>query len=104
VASTGEVSQGDQPKGKMRLVEFNQPHSLTAMGQGYFLADQPGVLPGMASLSSVRQGFLEASNTSPTAEMANLIISMRMFEANAKVLQTQDDHMGRVISDLGNPS
>jgi flagellar basal body rod protein FlgG len=26
---------------------------------------------------------------------------MRMFEANQKVMQMQDDRMGRVITDLG---
>jgi flagellar basal-body rod protein FlgF len=104
VSTTGEVSQGDQLKGRLRLVEFNQPRSLTPIGEGYFLADKPGVLPGLASVSTVRQGFLETSNTSPTAEMASLIASMRMFEANQKVIQMQDERMGRVIGDLGNPS
>ena len=101
VSATGEVSQGDQLRGRIRLVEFNQPQSLTVLGQGYFLADKPGVLPANATASSIRQGFLEASNTSPTTEMASLITSMRMFEANQRVLQMQDDRMGRVITDLG---
>ena len=32
---------------------------------------------------------------------ANLITAMRLFESNQKVLQTQDDRMGKVISELG---
>jgi flagellar basal-body rod protein FlgG len=52
----------------------------------------------------MRQGFLEGANTSPVAEMASLITAMRLFEANQKVLQTQDDRMGRVITDLGGTS
>jgi flagellar basal body rod protein FlgG len=36
--------------------------------------------------------------------MASLITAMRMFEANQKVLQMQDERMGRVISDLGGTS
>lgn len=104
VSPTGEVNQGDQVRGRIRLVEFNQPRSLTAIGDGYFFADQPGLQPATATASSIRQGFLEAPNTSPTAEMASLITAMRLFEANQKVLQAQDERMGRVISDLGNPS
>jgi len=104
VSATGEVSQGDQVRGRIRLVEFNQPGSLTAIGEGYFLAEQPAAQPVNATASSIRQGFLEASNASPTAEMASLITSMRMFEANQKVLQSQDERMGQVISDLGTPS
>jgi flagellar basal body rod protein FlgG len=104
VAPTGEISQGDQSKGRIHMVEFDNPHSLTSIGEGYFLADRTGVVPATASASSIRQGFLEGSNTSPTAEMASLITAMRMFEANQKVLQMQDERMGRVISDLGGTS
>ncbi len=104
VSATGEVSQGDQPRGRIKLVEFGQPQSLSPLGDGYFLANRPGdpgALPVKATHSALRQGFLEASNTSPTTEMASLITAMRLFEANQKVLQTQDDRMGRVITDLG---
>lgn len=101
VSSSGDVSQGDQIRGKLHLVDFNQPQSLTPIGAGYFLADKPGLLPSATSVSSVRQGFLEASNTSPTAEMASLIRAMRLFEANQKVIQVQDERMGHVITDLG---
>ena len=104
VSATGEVSQGDQPRGRIRLVEFAQPQSLSPVGDGYFLANQPGVLPVKAAQSSLHQGFLESSNTSPTTEMASLITAMRLFEANQKVLQVQDDRMGKVIADLGGTS
>jgi flagellar basal body rod protein FlgG len=33
--------------------------------------------------------------------MVGMIHALRIFEANQKVIQTQDDRMGRVISDLG---
>jgi flagellar basal body rod protein FlgG len=36
--------------------------------------------------------------------MTGLISSMRAFEANQKVIQTQDERMGKVISDLGSPT
>jgi flagellar basal body rod protein FlgG len=36
--------------------------------------------------------------------MASLITAMRMFETNQKVMQMQDERMGRVITELGNPS
>ena len=38
---------------------------------------------------------------SAVAEMVGMIHAMRMYEANQKVIQTQDERMGRVISDLG---
>ena len=76
VSPTGEVSQGDQIKGKLRLVEFNQPQSLTAIGQGYFLADQPGVLPAAATASSNRAWA--AANCSRVLSRSSLTSSSRL--------------------------
>ena len=104
VAATGEVSQGGGLKGRIHLMEFKQPNLLKPIGGGCFLAVSPQAQPLPAQASQLRQGFLEGSNTSPTTEMASLITAMRMFEANQKVMQMQDDRMGRVITDLGNPS
>jgi flagellar basal-body rod protein FlgF len=104
ISSTGEVSQGGEVKGRIRLVEFAQPAQLTPAGNGYFLAKDPSSIPSAAQSSQVRQGYLETANSTPTTEMASLVSAMRMFEANQKVLQMQDDRMGRVITELGNPS
>jgi flagellar basal-body rod protein FlgF len=104
ISASGDVSQGGEVKGKIHLVEFNQPQALTTIGEGYFLANGPNAQPASASATAVRQGFLEASNSSPTVEMASLITAMRMFEANQHVMQMQDERMGQVITNLGNPS
>ncbi|HVV73589.1 MAG TPA: flagellar hook-basal body protein [Verrucomicrobiae bacterium] len=101
IAPTGEISQGGEAKGRIRLVEFSQPQLLTSIGGGYFLANSPQAVPAGAQSSQLRQGFLEEANTSPMMEMSGLITAMRGFEANQKVMQMQDDRMGRVITDLG---
>ncbi len=101
VSATGEISQGGGLKGRIRLVEFSQPSQLKPIGGGCFLADNPRSQALVAQSSQVRQGLLEGANTSPTTEMASLITAMRMFEANQKVMQMQDERMGRVITDLG---
>ena len=104
VSATGEISQGGEIKGKLKLTEFNNPKLLTQIGGGMFRADNPNLKPSSNPSTQVRQGFIEASNISTTTEMAGLITAMRGFEANQKVIQMQDDRMGRVITDLGNPS
>ena len=38
ISANGDISQGDQPKGHVRLVEFSQLNSLAPIGGGYFLA------------------------------------------------------------------
>jgi flagellar basal body rod protein FlgG len=102
IGADGSVSQGGELKGQLKVVAFNEPRLLTPVGANYFVAKDPGLLPEPSS-ASVRQGFLEASNTSPVAEMAQLIAAMRHYEANQRVIQSQDERMGRAISELGNP-
>lgn len=101
VSTTGEVAQGDQTIGKLKMVEFKNPALLTSGGAGLFYADSSGAQPQPAAASQVRQGYIEGANTSPTTEMASLITAMRLFEANQKVLQMQSDRMSRTITDLG---
>jgi len=101
VSGSGEVSQGDGVKGRIRLVEFSQPGQLKSIGSGCYVSDDPRAQAVAAQSSQLRQGFLESANTSPTTEMASLMTAMRMFEANQKVMQMQDERMGRVITDLG---
>lgn len=104
VSATGDVSQGGEIKGRIHLAEFQDVHQLETIGGGYFLANNPAAKPGPAKSSQLRQGYLEGGNASPTVEMASLLTAMRMFEANQKVVQFQDERMGRVITDLGGTS
>lgn len=101
ISPSGEVSQGSEQVGKIQLTEFKNPKYLTMIGADEFQSDTPDAGPMPATTTKVRQGFLEGANTSPTTEMAGLVIAMRMFEANQKVMQMQSDRMSRTISELG---
>lgn len=103
ISSTGAVSQGSEQKGQLKLTEFDNPGMLTQTGGGYFTASNPHI-HAVPSTSTVRQGYIEASNISVVNEMANMISAQRGFEANQHVIQIQDDRMGKVISDLGSPA
>ena len=105
ISATGQISQGSDVKGHLQAVTFSNPSQLSETDYGYLLASQPGMTPQPAAAdTSIRQGFLEAPNTSPTSEMSGLINTMRIYEANQKVLQMQNDRMGSVISALGGTS
>ncbi len=104
ISANGEISQGGEIKGRLKLVEFTNPKLLTPLGSGLYRADNPQLTPSATPATQVRQGFVEASNISTTTEMAGLITAMRAFEANQKIIQMQDDRMGRTITELGTPS
>jgi flagellar basal body rod protein FlgG len=79
------------------------PHKLTQISGGYFVAEH-GAVTTQASTSTLREGYLEGSNTSSLVEMASMMTAMRGFEANQHVIQIQDDRLSKTISELGNPS
>lgn len=103
VSSTGQISQEGETRGKLKVVDFSNPDLLKPISGAAFLANDPSVEIRDITDPSLRQGFLETANTTSVLEMANLIRVMRGFEANQKVVQLQDEQMGRAISELGNP-
>jgi flagellar basal-body rod protein FlgF len=100
IAPGGEVAQAGELRGRLRVLEFNQPALLQPVGGGLFLAQQPGLTETGDPASTLRQRWLEQANTSPVTEMASLLTAMRAFEANQRVVQLQDERMGKVISEL----
>ena len=104
VSLSGEISQGIDIKGRIRLTEFGNPNLLTRLSGSYFAADNPNAASSPSTASTVRQGALEAANTSVVMEMANLMTAMRTFEANQRMAQIHDDRIARAINDLGNIS
>lgn len=104
VSPGGDVAQGEELRGALKLVDFNDPTRLTAIGGGLFLAADPALRTLPANGCTVRQGYLEASNASTVSEMADLITSSRLFEANQKIIQAQDERLARLIAEVGNPN
>lgn len=104
ISSTGEVSQGPESRGRLKVVDFNNTKLLRYLGGGTFMADNAGLAQITPANTTVRQECVEASNASPTRDMVDLITSMRTFELNQRVLQANDDRTARVISEMGNPN
>jgi len=103
ISAKGEISQGTASRGKLALADFAKPDSLTQISPSYFVAGNPGAA-AQASNSTVRQGYLESSNSSTVMEMASLMTAMRGFEANQHVIQIQDDRLNKTITELGTPT
>jgi flagellar basal body rod protein FlgG len=100
IAPGGEVAQANELRGQLRIVEFNNPALLQPIGGGLFLAQQPGLMESDDPTSTLRQRWLEQANTSPVTEMAGLLTAMRSFETSQRVMQMQDERMGKTIAEL----
>ena len=104
IGADGTISQGAVTRGSLKVVEFNKPELLTQSSGGIFLARDSNLEIVNGAKPNVRQFYLEQANTNSVTEMASLLTVMRASEANQRVIQMQDEQMGRAISELGNPS
>lgn len=104
ISSAGEISQGTDMKGKLSIVNFNDPQHLIPIGRALFTAADPRAVPFPVTDPSVQQGVVEGSNISASAEMASLIMAMRNYEANQRLMQQEDTRMERTIRDLTGPN
>lgn len=101
ITADGTLRQGTTLIGKLKVVEFPVSDGLEAVTGGLYRATQASGVPAPAENSRLRQGFLESSNVSVVKEMANMILAMRNYESNQKVLHTQDEQIGKTIQTLG---
>jgi flagellar hook protein FlgE len=81
--------------GQVALADFANAAGLQPIGNSEwietFASGQPILgSPGAGGLGLVQSGALEESNVEITQELVNMIVAQRNFQANAKVIQTQD--------------
>jgi flagellar basal-body rod protein FlgG len=89
----------------LRIVDFQPPQLRYVQKQGNSLwrATEESGEPEKVELggqTSVIQGFLEASNVNPVTEMVKMIEINRAYEANQKVIQTQESLAGKLINEV----
>ena len=82
--------------GKIKVVEFDDATKLIPAGGVSFQAPE-GVSPKAATDATVYQGFQEGSNVVAVEELVDLITISRLYEANFKSMQAQDDGMKSII-------
>lgn len=102
VEVNGQVFDGQQNVGSLDLVDFPSGTSLTRTRNGYFKPTDPQVKTTDAQCE-VRQGALEEANFNVVQEMAQMIDTMRQFEAYHKIIQTFEQADSQLINKLANP-
>ena len=95
ISDDGQVSANGQSLAKLRVVQFQDRSVLSPAGQSCFQAG--GAEPVEATDYSVRQGFFESSNVSVVEELVDLITVTRLYEANLKSINSQDDRLKQIL-------
>ena len=99
VAADGEVFADGKTIGKLKIVQFNDESDLkklSSVGGNCFSAPAT-VTPSPAKDFSVRQGVQESSNVNVVQELVSLITVTRLYEANLKNVQVQDDRLKNLL-------
>jgi len=84
-----------QSVGRVRLYTFDNAQGLQPNGENNWAATaasgeaKPG-FPGEGSFGKLQSSAIEESNADTTAELINMIVAQRFYQANAQTIKTQD--------------
>ena len=100
IAPDGAVLSSAGIKGRLGIVEFNNPQNLTHLGSSLYQAAAAD--PGQAATTTrVHQGMIERSNVSGVTEIADMIRINRSYESISQFIKRQDDLRTNAIRRLG---
>jgi len=87
----------------LKIVEFELDRYLEKQGSSLYRESETSG-PAMVMLEGERprvlQGFLEASNVDPVVEMVQMIEVNRAYEANQKMIQSEESALGTLINQV----
>ncbi len=89
---------------QIRVVEFEDPHMLTRVGFNLYEASEDAIeRSAPAANTRVLHKSIELSNVQVPAEMVQMMLGARAYEANQRVITAIDDTMGRLINEVAMP-
>lgn len=100
IAADGTIERNGRVIDRLRVTQFANLTALRPEGGNRFV-DTGTARPAQALNVTVNQGYLEGSNANVVRSMVDLITAQRWFEANEKVISTQDRATGMAISQVG---
>jgi flagellar basal-body rod protein FlgF len=104
ISGDGTIVQGETPLGKLPIYNFPDSEELMRIGDGLLTPKNEEVAPAKMDKPEIVGGMLEMSNVQPLQEMVNMITVSRAYEANQRVITSQDELLGKAIQTLGSLS
>lgn len=89
--------------GQLALAGFSNPNGLKPMGSNQWAETAESGLPLIGApetgvLGSLQSSAVEEANVDLTSELVSLIMTQRVYQANAKTIQTQDAVMQSIMN------
>jgi len=105
VEEDGTVTANGAIVGRIRILEFENPHLLQRVGDNLFSASEE-VRAGAVEEGDTRVIWksLEQSNVQIANEILQLTLGLRAYQANQRSIAAADTTLGRLIDQVGMPS
>lgn len=92
-----------QAAGQVGLTTFRNPQGLQSINGGYWQStiesgEPVQGAPQEGRLGLIRSGAVEESNVDMTAELVNMIVAQRSYQANAQTIKTQDQVLSTLVN------
>ena len=100
IADDGVITVDGNVVGRFKVATIENLNDLKKIGGGKFQVPENVELSAAARFV-IRQGYLESSNVNVITQMVEMISSYRNYEADANSLKTQDQSLGKLISEVG---
>lgn len=99
VSDDGTVNIDSKAVYKMDITTFANNTGLTKYEKNMYDASSQGSTAKTGQYS-IAQGVLESSNTDMVDEMTNMIVNLRSYQANQRVLQTENETLDKTVNQL----
>jgi flagellar basal-body rod protein FlgG len=100
VSEDGAIAVEGRAVGRLAFARVPTGQPLPTADSGYFRGPGQPVAAGRGTLV-VAQGYLETSNVDLATETTRMLAAQRSYQANARLMQMQDDTLGLAVNDLG---
>ncbi|MGI6649846.1 MAG: flagellar hook-basal body protein [Bacillota bacterium] len=101
VTAGGVIMADGEEVDRLLLTTFENLEGLQKTDKGLFKADNTANPRVSQERVVLKQGFLEQANVDLASEMAEMVTVMRVYELNQRMLQAQDQLMGKSIEEIG---
>lgn len=112
IDENGQLYLGNLEGDQIQVVDFENKDSLRKVGDNLYevnpevaqTEEDIQALEEQAADTTVIQGYLEGSNVKIVEEMAKMIETTRLYQANQKVVQSIDSTLDKAVNQVGKSS
>ena len=100
INGTGVASVNGQQVGALQVVQFQNNDNLRKMGDNTYVP-YDNEQPAAVAAPSVKQGYLEGSNVDIGREVADMLMTNRVYESNQRIVKMVDQSLELTVNEIG---